>query len=47
MENIRLIDFPACHMVTSGTGFFGDENFTQFEKLLAAEAGKYPYRSSM
>jgi len=43
MENIRLIDFPACRMVTSGTGFFGDKNFTQFEKLLAAEAGKYPY----
>ena len=43
MENIRLIDFPACRMVTSGTGFFGDKNFTQFEKLLAAEAVKYPY----
>lgn len=43
MEHIRLIHFPNCRMVTSGTGFFGDENFTQFEKLLAAEAGKYPY----
>ena len=43
MEHIRLIDFPDCRMVTSGTGFFGDENFTRFEKLLAAEAGKYPY----
>lgn len=43
MEHIRLIHFPACRMITSGTGFFGDENFTRFEKLLAAEAGKSPY----
>lgn len=43
MEYIRLQYFPACRMVTSGTGFFGDENFSRFEKLLAAEAGKYPY----
>ena len=43
MEHIRLIHFPACRMVTSGMGFFGDENFTRFEKLLAAEAGKSPY----
>ena len=43
MEHIRLIHFPDCRMVTSGKGFFGDDNFTRFEKLLAAEAGKYPY----
>lgn len=43
MEHIRLVSFPDCRMVTSGTGFFGDENFTRFEKLLAAESGKYPY----
>jgi len=43
MEHIRLIHFPDCRMITSGTGFFGDENFTRFEKLLAAESGKYPY----
>ena len=43
MEHIRLVSFPDCRMVTSGTGFFGDENFTRFEKLLAAESGKYPF----
>ena len=43
MEHIRLIHFPDCRMVTSGTGFFGDENFTRFEKLLAAEARTTPY----
>ena len=43
MEHIRLIHFPNCRMVTSGTGFFGDENFTRFEKLLAAEARTTPY----
>ncbi len=43
MEYIRLQYFPACRMVTSGTGFFGDDNFTQFEKLLAAEKRTSPY----
>lgn len=40
MERIRLICFPDCKMVTSGVGFFGDDNFTRFEKLLAKESGK-------
>ena len=43
LEYVRLIEFPACRMVTSGIGFFGDENFTRFEKMLEEEDGKYPY----
>lgn len=43
MENIRLIYFPACRMVTSGTGFFGDEKFNRFEQLLNNEACTTPY----
>lgn len=43
MEHVRLIYFPACRMVTSGTGFFGDKNFTKFEKMLAAEKNVSPY----
>ncbi len=43
MEQIRLIHFPVCRMVTSGTGFFGDEKFTRFKKLLARESGDSPY----
>lgn len=45
MEYIRLQYFPACRMVTSGKGFFGDENFTRFEKLLAMEQKNAPYPS--
>ena len=43
MEHIRLIDFPACRMIISGTEFFGDKSLTRFEKLLEDEAGKSPY----
>lgn len=43
MERIRLIYFPDCKMITSGTGFFGDENFTRFEKLLGKEVRTSPY----
>jgi len=43
MEHVRLIYFPVCRMVTSGTGFFGDKNFTKFEKMLAAEKNIFPY----
>lgn len=43
MEHIRLIHFPDCRMVTSGTGFFGDENFNLFGKLLKNEARNTPY----
>ena len=43
MEHIRLQYFPACRMVTSGIGFFGDENFTKFEKLLSMEKCYAPY----
>lgn len=43
MEYIRLQYFPACRMVTSGKGFFGDENFSRFEKLLAKEQRTSPY----
>lgn len=43
MEHIRLKYFPACRMVTSGTGLFGDENFKGFEKLLGLEKRSTPY----
>ena len=43
MEHIRLQYFPAYRMVTSGIGFFGDENFTRFEKLLSLEKCYAPY----
>ena len=43
MEQIRLIHFPDCKMVTSGAGMFGDENFTRFEALLKRESATSPY----
>ena len=43
MEHIRLQYLPACRMVTSGIGFFGDEKFTRFEKFLSMAKNDTPY----
>lgn len=43
MENVRLQYFPACRMITSGKGFFGDEKFERFAKLLNSEVRTAPY----
>lgn len=43
MEQIRLLYFPACRMVTSGIGFFGDGIFSKFDKLLSMEKRCIPY----
>ncbi len=43
MEHIRLQYFPACRMVTSGIGFFGDEKFIKFEKFMIMTKNDTPY----
>ena len=30
MQAVRIIEIPPCKMVSSGRGFFGEENFTKF-----------------
>ncbi len=34
MEFVRIMNMPACKMVSSGVGFFGDEKFNRFEAFL-------------
>lgn len=43
MENIRIIQFGTCKMVTSGIGLFGDPNFVQFEKFMKQAKNNTPY----
>ena len=37
MEQIRLLAIPACKMVSSGVGMFGDEQFDRFEAWFSAQ----------
>lgn len=36
MQPVRIIDFPACRMVSSGTGMFGSDAFDRFEAWLTS-----------
>lgn len=37
MQNIRIYEMPACKMVSSGTGMFGEEKFNIFEEWLSSQ----------
>lgn len=37
MQNIRIYEMPACKMVSSGTGMFGEEKFNIFEEWLSLQ----------
>ena len=43
MEHVRLEYFPACRMVASGKGSFGDESFARFERMMERQARTSPY----
>lgn len=36
MQGIRIIEFPRCKMVSSGTGMFGEEKFEKFWKWFSS-----------
>lgn len=37
MQNVRIYEVPACKMVSSGTGMFGDGNFNIFEEWFSSQ----------
>ncbi len=37
MQSVRIYEMPACKMVSSGIGMFGEENFNNFEKWLSLQ----------
>lgn len=37
MQSIRIYEMPACKMVSSGIGMFGDEQFNKFEEWLSSQ----------
>lgn len=37
MQSVRIYEMPACKMVSSGIGMFGEENFNIFEKWLSSQ----------
>ena len=37
MQSIRIYEMPACRMVSSGTGMFGEENFNIFEEWFSSQ----------
>lgn len=37
MQNIRIYEMPACKMVSSGIGMFGEEKFNIFEEWLSSQ----------
>lgn len=37
MQNIRIYEMPACKMVSSGIGMFGEESFNKFEEWLSSQ----------
>ncbi len=43
MQSIRIYEMPACKMVSSGIGMFGDEKFEIFDAWLSAQKrGMFP-----
>ena len=39
MESIRIYEIPACKMVSSGVGMFGDAHFDRFDAWLGSAKG--------
>lgn len=37
MQSVRIYEMPACKMVSSGTGMFGEENFNLFDAWLSSQ----------
>lgn len=37
MQNIRIVEFPPCRMVSSGKGMFGEEKFTRFHEWMSRQ----------
>lgn len=37
MQSIRIYEMPACKMVSSGIGMFGEESFNKFEEWLSSQ----------
>ncbi len=37
MQSVRIYEMPACKMVSSGTGMFGEENFNKFEAWFSSQ----------
>ena len=37
MQSIRIYEMPACKMVSSGIGMFGEEQFNKFEEWLSSQ----------
>lgn len=43
MQSVRIIEIPSCKMVSSGTGFFGQEKFDAFfQWFTQLKPGIYP-----
>lgn len=43
MQSVRIYEMPACKMVSSGTGMFGEEKFTRFEEWFSSQKrGMFP-----
>lgn len=43
MQNVRIYEMPACKMVSSGIGMFGEDNFNKFEKWFSSQKrGLFP-----
>ena len=37
MQSVRIYEMPACKMVSSGIGMFGEENFNIFDEWLSSQ----------
>ena len=43
MQSVRVYEMPACKMVSSGTGLFGEEKFNLFDEWLSSQKrGLFP-----
>ena len=43
MQSVRIYEMPACKMVSSGTGMFGEEKFNLFDAWLSSQKrGLFP-----
>ena len=43
MQSVRIYEIPACKMISSGIGMFGEENFNLFDEWLSSQKrGLFP-----
>lgn len=43
MQSVRILEMPACKMVSSGIGMFGEGNFNIFDEWLSSQKrGLFP-----